>query len=355
MWSRLFCYDHHMTALIQSVLRFADRHDLLPHNARIVVAVSGGPDSVCLLHLLHHYIAPRRSLQLHVAHLDHQLRADSQHDAQYVAALAAAWGLPFTLGTTDVAALAQETHTGLEAAGRAARYPFLIRTAYEWGAHAIAVGHTADDQAETVIQRMLRGAGVGGLAAMRPKRPALDPSLLDRPPLPDRLPLHIIRPLLNTSRADVEAYCAAHDLQPRRDPTNETGPFLRNRIRDHILPLLKTYNPSITQTLGRIARVCADDDDLLAMLADDAWHLLAQQTNERVVFDRQLFMATHRAIQRRVVHRSVQVLRSHVELQAQHIDLALDAIVAQRRRLQLPGDLWLHTNKRTVTITTHPK
>lgn len=336
-----------MTALLQSVLRFSDRHDLLPHNARIVVAVSGGPDSVCLLHLLHYYVAPRRNLELHVAHLDHQLRADSQHDAQFVAALAAAWELPFTLGTIDVAALAQETRTGLEAAGRAARYDFLIPTAYEWGAHAIAVGHTADDQAETVIQRVLRGAGVGGLAAMRPKRLALDP------PPPDRLPLHIIRPLLTTLRADVEAYCTAHDLQPRHDWTNETGPFLRNRIRDHILPLLKTYNPSMMQTLGRVARVCADDDDLLAMLADDAWHRLAQQTNDRVVLNRQQFLATHRAIQRRVVRRSVQVLRSHVEPQAQHIDLALDAIVAQRRRIQLPGNLWLRTNKRTVTITTH--
>jgi len=338
-----------MTALLQSVLRFSDRYDLLPHHARVVVAVSGGPDSVCLLHLLHRHVAPRRNLELHVAHLDHQLRDDSQHDAQFVAALAAAWELPCTLGTTDVAALARETHTGLEAAGRAARYPFLIRTAYEWGAHAIAVGHTADDQAETVIQRVLRGAGVGGLAAMRPKRPALDPLPRDRPPL------HIIRPLLNTSRADVEVYCAAYGLQPRRDPTNETGPFLRNRIRDHILPLLKTYNPSITQTLGRVARVCADDDDLLAMLADDAWHRLAQQTTERVVLDRQLFLATHRAIQRRLVRRSVQVLRSHVEPQAQHIDLALDAIGVQRRRMQLPGDLWLYTNKRTITITTHAK
>jgi tRNA(Ile)-lysidine synthase len=336
-----------MTALLQSVLRFSDRHDLLPHHARIVVAVSGGPDSVGLLHLLHHDITPRRNLELHVAHLDHRLRPDSHNDAQFVAALAAAWELPFTLDATDVAALAQETHTGLEATGRAARYEFLVRTAGEWGAHAIAVGHTADDQAETVIQRMLRGAGVGGLAAMRPKRAALDsqPS--------DRQPLHIIRPLLTTSRADVEAYCAAHDLQPRHDPTNKTGPFLRNRIRDHILPLLKTYNPSIMQTLGRVARVCADDDDLLAMLADDAWHRLAQQTPDRVVLDRQLFMATHRAIQRRLVRRSVQALRSHVESQAQHIDLALDAIVAQRRRMQLPGDLWLYTNKRTITITTH--
>ncbi len=336
-----------MEALLQPVLRFSDRYDLLPHHARIVVAVSGGPDSVCLLHLLHHYIAPRRNLELHVAHLDHQLRTDSEHDAEFVVEIATAWKLPFTLGTTDVATLAQETHTGLEAAGRAARYSFLIRTAYKWDAHAIAMGHTADDQAETVIQRMLRGAGVGGLAAMRPKRPALDP------PPPHCPPLHIIRPLLQTSRADVEAYCIAHDLQPRRDPTNETGPFLRNRIRDHILPLLKTYNPSIMQTLGRVARVCADDDDLLAVLADDAWERLAQQTADQVVFDRQAFMATPRAIQRRLVRRSVQVLRAHVESQAQHIDLALDAIGAQQRRLQLPSGLWLHTNKRTITITTH--
>jgi tRNA(Ile)-lysidine synthetase-like protein len=335
-----------MEALTQSVLRFSDRHDLLPHHARIVVAVSGGPDSLCLLHLLHHEIGPRRSLELHVAHLDHRLRADSQHDAQFVAATATAWALPFTIGTSDVAALARETHTGLEAAGRTARYAFLVHTAQQIGARAIAVGHTADDQAETVIQRVLRGAGVHGLAAMRPRRFALDPPPAEHPPL------FIVRPLLQTTRAAVEAYCAAYELRPRTDPTNESGPFLRNRVRDHILPLLKTYNPSIVDTLGRVARVCAVDDDLLEALADDAWQQAAQHMADQVVFEREHFEQTHPAIQRRLVRRSVQTLRPHVELQAQHIDLVLDAITMRRRRMQLPGGLWLHNDAHSVVITT---
>jgi tRNA(Ile)-lysidine synthase len=279
--------------------------------------------------------------------LDHQLRADSHQDAQFVADLAAAWKLPFTLGTTDVAALARQTRTGIEAAGRAARYRFLIRTAYDVGASIIAVGHTADDQAETVIQRLLRGAGVGGLAAMRPKRLALDPPPLDRPPL------HVVRPLLQTTRVEVEAYCAAHHLQPRVDPTNKTGPFLRNRVRDHILPLLKTYNPSIVDTLGRVARVCADDDDLLEALADNAWQHVAQQAASQVMFERNQFLQQHRAIQRRLVRRGVQTLQPHVELGAQHIDLALDAIVIARRRLQLPSGMWLRNDPHLVVMTTH--
>jgi len=333
-----------MPALLQPVLRFSDQHDLLPHNARVVVAVSGGPDSLCLLHLLHHHIAPRRNLQLHVAHLDHQLRADSQYDAQFVANVATTWALPFTIGTTDVGVLARDTHTGLEAAGRTARYEFLIHTARQVGAHAIAVGHTANDQAETVIQRLLRGAGVGGLAAMRPKRSAIDP------PPSELAPLFIIRPLLQTTRAAVEAYCAAYGLQPHTDPTNESGPFLRNRVRDHILPLLKSYNPSVVATLGRVAHVCAIDDDLLEALADDAWQQVAQQTAAQVVLNRPYFTQTHPAIQRRLVRRSVQTLRPHVELQAQHIDLVLDAISIGRRRLQLPGGLWLRNDAHTIMV-----
>jgi tRNA(Ile)-lysidine synthetase-like protein len=331
-------------SLLEHVLRFSDQHHLLPPNASVVVAVSGGPDSLCLLHLLHR-IAPQRGLQLHVAHLDHRLRPDSHTDAQFVAETAAAWGVPCTLGTVDVASLAQQTHTGLEAAGRAARYAFLIDTARKIGAQAIALGHTADDQAETVLLRLLRGAGIGGLAAMRPKRPAL----ADLPT--DMLLLDIVRPLLNTTRSEVEAYCATHQLHPRIDPTNSTGPFLRNRMRDHILPLLKAYNPSIVATLGRVARVCAEDNDLLETLANSAWQSLAQVEQGSVSFDRQQFGELHHALQRRLLRRGVQVLVPNVELEARHVDLALDAITAQRRRLQLPKGLWLHNDRRTISIT----
>jgi tRNA(Ile)-lysidine synthase len=319
-----------MAGLLEQVWAFSERHTLLRPHMRIVVAVSGGPDSLCLLHLLHQ-LAPRLNLRLQVAHLDHQLRPESVDDARFVAQLAAAWGMPATIRQEDVAALARSSRTSMEAAGRIARYRFLATTAHETGAHAIAVGHTADDQAETVLLRLLRGAGPHGLAAMRPKR------------LEAGIP--IIRPLLETTRSEVEAYCAEQGLAPRYDRSNEAPDFLRNRVRGYILPLLKTYNPSIVAALGRTARLCAEEDDLLNDLVEQHWPMLAAVNEAGVLLDRHGFRLLHPALQRRIVRKSVQMLDPDVELQAKHLDLALAAIEAQRRRMQLPHRIWLHINQ----------
>lgn len=319
-----------MTGLLKRVWMFSERHALLARDMSIVVAVSGGPDSLCLLHLLYQFM-PRLQLQLRVAHLDHQLRPESADDARFVVQIAASWGLPITVGQEDVAAFARSSRMSLETAGRAARYRFLVATTRETGAQAIAVGHTADDQAETVLLRLLRGAGPSGLAGMRPKR------------LEAGIP--IIRPLLGTTRTEVEAYCMEQGLVPRYDRSNEAPIFLRNRVRGYILPLLKTYNPSIVAVLGRTARVCAEEDDLLNDLVEQHWSMLATVDEAGVVLDRQAFQSLHRALQRRMVRKSVQMLDPNVELQAKHLDLALAAIAAQRQRLQLPDRIWLRINR----------
>lgn len=321
----------HMPTLETQVRAFCDRYELLSRGATIVVAVSGGPDSLCLLHLLRQ-IAPAYALRLHVAHLDHQLRPDSADDAAFVDQIAAAWELPVTIGREDVAARSRELRGGIEAAAREARLRFLIQTADNVGATAIALGHTADDQAETVLMRLLRGSGPSGLAAMRPKRTA-DDRHVDRSPL-------LIRPLLQTNREAVLAYCDRHNLDPRHDPSNSSPIHLRNRVRGYILPLLKTYNPRIVATLGVSARVCAEEDDLIRELADRAWRELAIVGDQSVLFDRAGFEHTHRALQRRLIRRAVNRLNTTVQLEAKHIDLVLEAVAQRRRRLQLPGRLW---------------
>ncbi len=319
-----------MAGLLERVWAFSERYALLARDMSVVVAVSGGPDSLCLLHLLYR-LTPRLNLRPRVAHLDHQLRPESADDARFVAQIAAAWGLPTKIGQEDVAALARSSRTSLETAGRTARYRFLVATARETGAQVIAVGHTADDQAETVLLRLLRGAGPSGLAGMRPKR------------LEAGIP--IIRPLLETMRTEVEAYCAQQGLTPRYDRSNEAPIFLRNRVRGYILPLLKTYNPSIVAALGRTARVCAEEDDLLNGLVEQHWPTLAAVDEAGVMLDRQGFQSLHRALQRRMVRKSVQLLDPNVELQAKHLDLALTAIEVQRQRLQLPHRIWLRVDR----------
>ncbi|MBV9788402.1 MAG: tRNA lysidine(34) synthetase TilS [Chloroflexi bacterium] len=334
-----------MAIRIEQLLTFCDRYALLPTGATIVVAVSGGPDSLSLLHLLRR-IAPLRQLQLHVAHLDHQLRQDSAADAEFVAQIAAEWQLPATIGQADVVSIAREQRTGIEATARAVRSRFLLEIAQTVGATAIALGHTADDQAETVVMRLMRGAGPSGLAAMRPKRLADEHS-----DLPDQPSIVLIRPLLETSRAEVEAYCIEQQLTPRYDSSNELPIFTRNRVRGYIIPLLKTYNPAIVATLGRTARVCAEEDELLSELTEQVWAEIAQIEAGGIVFERRRWDQLHRAMQRRLVRKAAQLLEAKAELEAKHIDAILTAIAANRRRVQLPQGLWFGIGRAQLTLS----
>ena len=167
--SRSTCYHHFMADLFPQVRRTIRRYDLLRDGMALVVGVSGGPDSLCLLHLLSR-LTPEMGLRLHVAHLNHGLRgAEADADADFVAGFAAGLGVACTVGRADVAELAREAGLSLEEAARQARYRFLADVAADAGADAIAVGHNADDQAETVLMHFLRGSGVAGLRGMLPK------------------------------------------------------------------------------------------------------------------------------------------------------------------------------------------
>ena len=168
-----------MSKLLQQVRRTIEQHDLLVPGDGIVVGVSGGPDSLCLLHVLLH-LRDEHRLRLHVAHLNHGTRgADSDADAEFVARLAAEWGVPATVERQDVPALARAHGLAFEEAARRVRYAFLARVSEEVGACKIAVGHNADDQAETVLMHFLRGAGPAGLRGMLPLTPLTDYRLLD--------------------------------------------------------------------------------------------------------------------------------------------------------------------------------
>jgi tRNA(Ile)-lysidine synthase len=205
------------------------RHAMLAGGEAVLVAVSGGADSVALLHVLA-TLTPSLSLRLSVAHVDHQLRPESPQDAEFVRALAGRLGLPI-----DVVAVDVPRRGSVEAGAREARYGALEATATRAGADRIAVGHTADDQAETVMMRLFAGAGPRGLAGI--------------PPIRGR----IIRPLIAARRADVVAELERVGLRWIEDPSNRDGRFFRNQIRHAILPLVSKYNPGIVAALNRTA------------------------------------------------------------------------------------------------------
>ncbi|MBA2679497.1 MAG: tRNA lysidine(34) synthetase TilS, partial [Ktedonobacteraceae bacterium] len=227
---------------IDNIITTIEERRLIPEHGRIVVAVSGGTDSLCLLHLLHRLCGPGKrypDVQLCVAHLDHQLRGEaSEQDAVQVARLAEDWGLPVVLGKVDVSALARRERRSLEDAARVARYRFLREVAH---GDPIAVAHHLDDQVETLLLHWLRGGGLASMVGLQPRQQ------------------DIIRPLLSFTHAQTLAYCVEHRLPVLEDASNSDTRFLRNRIRHELVPLLETLNPGFRETLLRNADIMQVD------------------------------------------------------------------------------------------------
>jgi tRNA(Ile)-lysidine synthase len=263
-------------SLEQRTLCFIRKHDLIPDKTPLVVAVSGGADSVCLIHVL---IALREELgvELHVAHLDHQLRGtDSRRDARYVANLARRLGIPATIERRDVRGYHAGQGASLEESAREVRYAFLTEVVGAVGADRVVTGHTLDDHAETVLMHLIRGTGTGGLRGLQPIN-SWQTGAGD---------LTIVRPLLEVTRQETFEYCRHHRLRPRLDVSNFSLSPLRNRIRHQLLPLLREYNPQMVEALARTASIVGDDLRLLDKLAAESWLKVVQRQEATFILDK---------------------------------------------------------------------
>lgn len=261
----------------------------------VLAGVSGGADSLSLLDGLHLLGVP-----LIVAHFDHGLRADSAADAAFVRQEADKRGLPFVTERQDVAAFAREEQLSIEEAARVARYGFLYRKAREHKAQAIAVAHTADDQVETVLMHLLRGAGISGLKGMtyRVIHPEWDPDL------------PLVRPLLAFWRDEIEAYCQLHGLHPLTDPTNVDITFFRNRLRHELIPYLADYNPRIKEVVWRMSQSLAGDHQVLQLATDEAWQTTClRQQEDFVELSAVVLRVSPRGLQRSLIRRAISCLR----------------------------------------------
>jgi len=229
-------------------------YGMLVRGQLVLVAVSGGPDSVALLDILY-TLKEDFGVELAVAHFDHGLRPESAADAEFVRELGTRYGLAVYVERGDVAARRAATGLSLEVAARVARYEFLRRLAGRTGAGRVALGHHGDDQAETLVMNFLRGTGVAGLKGIPPVRDGL-----------------YVRPLLGLRRREIEAYCAARGLPVRHDPSNRDPVFLRNRVRRELIPWLEErYNPALVPALMRMAEVCRAEDEYLGERAAEAY------------------------------------------------------------------------------------
>lgn len=258
------------------------------------MAVSGGQDSVALLHLLTR-IQRSYNLFLAVAHLNHCLRPSSDEEEVYVKALAGSFGLPFVSGKKDVDAIASKKKESLETVARSVRRDFLQTQAVEMGCDKVALGHTSDDQAETLLMKLIRGAGGRGLSGMAYQCPLSKE-------------VNLIRPILDLSRNDTEAYCHQNHLEFVSDESNDDERFFRNWVRHTLLPTLSEKNPGIQTSLNRLSQNLSDDEMALLWALEVAISKLNPRFLDEggLVMNKAAFVSCPLALQKRILERLIQ-------------------------------------------------
>jgi tRNA(Ile)-lysidine synthase len=266
----------------------------------IIVGVSGGPDSLCLMEILR-----QAGYSQIVACFDHQLRDESSADVRMVEKTASRLMLPCIVDGADVRRHAEEHKLSIEEAARALRYRFLFDLARRRDAQAVAVGHTADDQVETVLMHFLRGSGMAGLTGMSQRAviPSFDPDI------------PLVRPLLGFWREETVVYCAVNGLRPRYDASNDSLNFLRNRIRHLLIPTLETYNPKFREAVLRLSLLMKDDHAIVTEAVGNAWkESVVTVEKDFVTFDFSRLASLSLGLQRSLLKHAMQILRPGVDV-----------------------------------------
>lgn len=273
--------------LIEDIERRIEEHRLFTSGETIVAAVSGGPDSVALLHVLHR-LAPRNEWKLSAAHVNHSLRGEeSDEDEAFVRKLCDRLGVPLYTRRVDVKSQLDQYGRNLQAAARALRFQTLREAAEERGAATVVLGHHGDDQAETVLMRLLRGTGPGGLSGIRPVSHVNG--------------MRLVRPLLWVTKQELERYNEEHELESRFDSSNASRYYFRNVVRLDILPYLLRHHSGAADSLRRVAEMSAAEDDYLDKAARERIAGFERGDNGIVRAAREQFASVHIALQRRMI------------------------------------------------------
>jgi tRNA(Ile)-lysidine synthase len=280
-----------MIHLKAKVLNTIHKHQMILPDEKIILAVSGGPDSTALLYLMYD-LRDELKCSLHIAHLNHNLRGEeSDADAEFVKEQAQKLGLPITVESLDVKSMISKE--SLESGARRIRYEFYEKVMSETHANKVVLGHTADDQAETVIMRFLRGSGAKGLSGI--------------PPIRDDI---YIRPLIETSRAEVEEYLQSLNITPRWDSSNLSTEYERNKIRHELIPLLeRNYSPNIKHILQQTADILREEDDFLTEQIRQAMgECIHHQDSRSIDISIPALKKHHIALQRRILRLAIESL-----------------------------------------------
>lgn len=299
-----------MTGFIENVRSTIAKYDMLNPGDKIVIGISGGPDSLCLLHILKE-ISAEYDCSIFAAHLNHMFRGKAaDRDAEFVEETCKEWGIPAFIETFDVPAYIKETGLSPEEAGREIRYRLFRRVCEEVRGNKIAVAHNLNDHIETILMRFMRGSGIEGLKGIEAVRG------------------NIIRPLLETDRLSIEEYCAAFGLSPRIDKTNLESVYNRNRIRLELIPYMeKNFNPNIKMALSRFSGLVKDENDFLEAEAEEKLREVAEYSNDRVTIDVPKFNSLHKALQRRIIRQCTERISNTLNgFDFKHVEKVLELV-----------------------------
>ncbi|MBP1736442.1 MAG: tRNA lysidine(34) synthetase TilS [Oscillospiraceae bacterium] len=314
---------------MEKLFALAEEYDMLPAGGRILCAVSGGPDSMCLLVAL-----CKAGLDVTAAHYNHRLRgSESDADAEFVNDFCRAHGIPLELGSGDVSAEAARRKRGIEETGRELRYAFLRQAAERVGAVRIATAHNADDNAETFMLNFIRGAGLQGLCGIPPRRGS------------------IVRPLLTTQRREIMAFLNTHDIPYRSDSSNDCLDYTRNQIRHRIMPLLGELNPRFLEHASDGIRRLRADHDVLNARAASVFRSALQESGEGITLPRTALTAQPPAIASRVVKLALERLGGSGS--ARHIGaiLTLASSAEGSAQVSLPGAVTVTRSYHTLLFS----
>lgn len=278
-----------MAGLIEDVKKVIAKHNMLKSGDKVVVGVSGGPDSLCLLHILNE-LHEDYEFSLYAAHLNHKFRGEAADaDAEFVGEICNKWGIPVFIEVFDVPAYIEETGLSPEDAGREIRYRLFDSVCERVGGNKIAVAQNLNDHVETILMRLMRGSGIDGLKGIEAVRG------------------RIIRPLIETERDRIEKYCTENNLTPRLDKTNLEPIYQRNKVRLELIPYIeKHFNPNIMMTLSRFSEIIKDENELLEAEAEASLEEIAEIFENRIVIDVPKFIYIHKALKRRIIRQCTE-------------------------------------------------
>ena len=317
----------------EKVLHTIKEYELISPGDRIVLGVSGGPDSIAMLHILNE-LKIQLDINLIVAHINHMIREEASEDEEYVKKICKKMQVEFYSKSIDVKKIANNNKKGLEETGRNVRYEFFNEVLENTNSNKIAIAHNKNDKVETVLMNILRGSGTQGLRGI------------------DAISGNIIRPLIECTRDEIENYCTTKMLNPRIDKTNLENDYTRNKVRNIVIPYIqKEFNPNIIETINRLSNLSKQEDDYIKKKTIKTYkRLLIEETQEQIIMKLKEFNGLDKALQSRLILYVISKLfGTSKDIEKIHIE---DIISLCKNNI---GNKYLTPNKNTKVLVKNHK